>query len=70
MILKLFCCNFFPQYPNERNVTLDVQEVAAQYGVRAMPTFLFIKDGQEVDKVVGADKNELERKCNRYASSR
>lgn len=48
----------------------EVQEVAAQYGVRAMPTFLFIKDGQQIDKVVGADKNELERKCNRYATSR
>lgn len=50
--------------------TLDVQEVAAQYEVRAMPTFLFIKDGQQIDKVVGADKNDLERKCNRYATSR
>lgn len=49
--------------------TLDVQEVAAQYEVRAMPTFLFIKDGQQIDKVVGADKNDLERKCNRYATS-
>ncbi|KAG0601532.1 hypothetical protein M758_11G119500 [Ceratodon purpureus] len=48
----------------------EVQEVAAQYGVRAMPTFLFIKDGQEIDKVVGADKNDLERKCSRYATSR
>jgi thioredoxin 1 len=48
----------------------EVQEVAAQYEVRAMPTFLFIKDGQQIDKVVGADKNELERKCNRYATSR
>lgn len=45
----------------------EVQEVAARYGVRAMPTFLFIKDGQQVDSVVGANKNELESKCSRYA---
>lgn len=47
-----------------------VQEVAAEYDVRAMPTFLFIKDGQQIDKVVGADRNDLERKCNKYATSR
>ncbi|XP_024360500.1 thioredoxin H4-1 isoform X1 [Physcomitrium patens] len=48
----------------------EVQEVAAEYDVRAMPTFLFIKDGQQIDKVVGADRNDLERKCNKYATSR
>ncbi|KAI8333123.1 thioredoxin [Chlamydoabsidia padenii] len=32
----------------------DVPDVAAEVGVRAMPTFAFYKDGQKVDEVVGA----------------
>lgn len=27
-----------------------------------MPTFIFIKEGIEVDKIVGADKEELPKK--------
>ncbi len=36
---------------------IDVEEqdeLAAQFGIRNIPTVLFIKDGQVVDKVVGA----------------
>ncbi len=29
-------------------------EIAARYGIRSIPTILFIKDGQVVDKSVGA----------------
>ena len=39
-----------------------LQYVAQQLGVEAMPTFIFIKDGKAVDKVVGAKKDELQRK--------
>jgi thioredoxin 1 len=35
------------------------QEVATEYKVEAMPTFLFIKEGKLVDKVVGAKRDEL-----------
>lgn len=45
-----------------------MQDVAAEYGVVSMPTFLFISDGQEIDRIVGADRNELERKCKQYAN--
>ncbi|KAL2255845.1 hypothetical protein VTK26DRAFT_2624 [Humicola hyalothermophila] len=30
-------------------------ELAAELGIRAMPTFLFFKDGEKVDEVVGAN---------------
>lgn len=36
---------------------VDVEEeddLAAQFGIRNIPTVLFIKDGQVVDKIVGA----------------
>ncbi|KAL5196914.1 hypothetical protein ABZP36_000426 [Zizania latifolia] len=38
----------------------ELKEVAEKYAVEAMPTFLYIKDGKEVDKVVGARKEELQ----------
>ena len=36
--------------------------MAQEFGVQAMPTFLLIKRGTEVDKVVGANKEELQKK--------
>nr|CAD1841812.1 unnamed protein product [Ananas comosus var. bracteatus] len=33
-----------------------------KWKVRAMPTFILVKGGQEVSRVVGAKKNELDRK--------
>lgn len=37
----------------------SLSEVAAEYQIRAMPTFLLFKDGQEVAKVVGANHTKL-----------
>lgn len=36
-----------------------MQTVALDWAVEAMPTFIFVKDGKLVDKVVGARKDEL-----------
>jgi thioredoxin 1 len=45
---------------------LDVdanKEVATRYGIQAIPTLLFIKGGQEVDRIVGrADKRSIAAK--------
>lgn len=38
-----------------------VQSVAKDWGVEAMPTFMFLKEGRIVDKVVGAKKEELQQ---------
>ncbi|XP_010256156.1 PREDICTED: thioredoxin H2-like [Nelumbo nucifera] len=40
----------------------ELMEVSDEFGVHAMPTFILIKQGKEVDKVVGAKKDELEKK--------
>ncbi|OAY66302.1 thioredoxin H2-2-like [Ananas comosus] len=39
-----------------------MEDVATKWKVRAMPTFILVKGGQEVSRVVGAKKNELDRK--------
>jgi hypothetical protein len=56
-------------FGNER-ILLYVQDVTTKWEVRAMPTFLFIKDGKQLHKIVGANKDELEKKCHEYANSR
>ena len=43
-------------------------ETAQKYGVMAIPTLLIMKDGQEVDRIVGVlPKNQLEAKVSSYA---
>ena len=43
----------------------EQDELAAQFGIRNIPTVLFVKDGQVVDKVVGAmPKSAYEEKMN------
>ena len=45
----------------------DNGQVAMKYGVRSIPTILFIKDGEVVDKHVGATtKAALEAKMEAY----
>ncbi|XP_059294019.1 thioredoxin H2 [Lycium ferocissimum] len=53
------------KYPDVDFVKIDVDElkdVAQEFGVQAMPTFLLLKQGKEVERVVGAKKDELEQK--------
>ncbi|KAI6685902.1 hypothetical protein NL676_031815 [Syzygium grande] len=52
-------------------IKIDVDElmnVARQYGVQAMPTFLLMKNGKVVDKVVGAKKDELRNKIEQHSN--
>ncbi|KAK1289357.1 Thioredoxin H2-2 [Acorus calamus] len=49
-------------------VKIDVDElmsVSEEWKVQTMPTFVLVKKGMEVDKVVGAKKDELQRKIER-----
>ncbi|XP_043692253.1 thioredoxin H2-like [Telopea speciosissima] len=49
--------------------TDELVDVAQEFGVQAMPTFILIKEGKEVDKVVGAKKDELEKKIIKHRPS-
>lgn len=59
---------FWPERVLQVNPTLIVflQDVTNEMEVRAMPTFLFIHNGKEIFKVVGANKVELEKKVEQY----
>jgi thioredoxin 1 len=48
----------------------ELQDVAAEYGVQAMPTFLLMKKGSQVDRVVGARKDELKKKIENHHRSK
>ncbi|CDS14151.1 hypothetical protein LRAMOSA06321 [Lichtheimia ramosa] len=49
----------FPEIVYAKIDVDDVPDVAAEAGVRAMPTFLFYKDGEKFDEVVGANAAKL-----------
>jgi thioredoxin 1 len=42
----------------------DAEDIASEYEITAMPTFIFIKDGVVVDKFSGANSKMLETKLN------
>ncbi|CAD0113629.1 unnamed protein product, partial [Aureobasidium uvarum] len=57
------CKAIAPQVVNARFYKIDVDEVpevAQELSIRAMPTFVLFKDGQEVATVVGANPTALE----------
>ncbi|KAH6809385.1 tetraticopeptide domain-containing thioredoxin [Perilla frutescens var. frutescens] len=53
------------KYPKAVFLKVDIDEArdaAAEWGISSVPCFFFVKNGKEVDQVVGADKNALEQK--------
>ncbi|KAK3038592.1 hypothetical protein RJ639_027255 [Escallonia herrerae] len=60
---------FADAYTDVEFIKIDVDElpdVAREFRVEAMPTFLLIKRGKEVDRVVGAKKDELQKKIEKH----
>ncbi|OAL03829.1 thioredoxin-domain-containing protein [Phaeosphaeriaceae sp. SRC1lsM3a] len=54
---------FSEKYPEARFYKLDIDEVpdvAQELGIRAMPTFVFFKNGEKVGEVVGANPKAIE----------
>nr|CAB3452165.1 unnamed protein product [Digitaria exilis] len=61
---------FAKKYPHVFFLKVDVDElrdVAEEYNIEGMPTFHFIKDGEKIDLVVGANKDELLTKVEKHA---
>ncbi|KAF7822210.1 TPR repeat-containing thioredoxin TDX [Senna tora] len=60
------------KHPKVVFLKVDIDEAtdaAARWNISSVPTIFFIKNGKEVDSVVGADVNALERKIAQHASS-
>jgi thioredoxin 1 len=57
------------KYTNLKFIKVDVDEledVASEAGVSAMPSFYVYKEGKVVDTVVGASKDKLEALIAKY----
>lgn len=55
---------FSKEYPSAKFVKVDVDEVgevAQEYEVSSMPTIIFFKNGEIVQKVIGANPNALKQ---------
>ncbi|KAL0300024.1 UNVERIFIED_CONTAM: Thioredoxin H-type [Sesamum calycinum] len=55
------------KHPSIMFLTVDVDELtdfSTSWDIKATPTFFFLKDGQQFDKLVGANKPELQKKMN------
>lgn len=71
--MRFTCCFFLSYQSNylKKNVLIIrdeqcEQDVAEEYGVQAMPTFILIKKGKQVDKVVGTKKDDLQNKIEKH----
>ncbi|KAA8529481.1 hypothetical protein F0562_033720 [Nyssa sinensis] len=60
---------FAAKYTDVEFIKIDVDElmdVAQEFGVQAMPTYILMKKGKEVDKVIGAKREELQKKIEKH----
>ncbi|RDX51878.1 thioredoxin-like protein [Lentinus brumalis] len=59
------------QYPKVNFIKCDVdqgKDIAGRYRVTAMPTFVFLKGTDEVDRIRGANKSALEETLRRLST--
>ncbi|KAM7468576.1 hypothetical protein LguiB_016138 [Lonicera macranthoides] len=60
---------FAAKYTNVVFVKIDVDklaDVAREFGIKAMPTFILMKKGKQVDQLIGAKKEELQKKIEKH----
>ncbi|KAF3320575.1 thioredoxin H1 [Carex littledalei] len=63
--------DFAKKFPSVLFLKVDVDElnkVAQDWAVEAMPTFVFVKEGTILHRIVGAQKEELQKKIEELAS--
>lgn len=64
-MLEPFLRSLASKYEDVEFLKIDVDElkdVAQQFSVNAMPTLVLLKQGKEVERIIGAKKDELEKK--------
>uniref|UniRef100_A0A803MBK3 Thioredoxin domain-containing protein n=1 Tax=Chenopodium quinoa TaxID=63459 RepID=A0A803MBK3_CHEQI len=63
---------FAAKYNNVELVKIDVDElfnVSCEYEIQTMPTFLFMKNEKQIDKVAGAKTEDLQRKIEKHRAN-
>ncbi|PWA88196.1 thioredoxin H9 [Artemisia annua] len=58
-------CDLAAKHDSLMFLTVDVDELtefSTSWEIKATPTFFFLKDGQQVDRLVGANEEELIKK--------
>ncbi|XP_062096539.1 thioredoxin H-type-like [Humulus lupulus] len=73
MTLPCYCPN--PHRPKKNSSVIflkvdvdELQDVAKEWEIEAMPTLLFLKEGKIIDKIAGAKKDELIDKVAKHAA--
>ncbi|EXB51989.1 Thioredoxin-like protein CXXS1 [Morus notabilis] len=59
-------------YPDVLFLVVDVdelKEVASRMDIKAMPTFLLMRNGAQVDKLVGANPEEIKKRIHSFVQS-
>ncbi|XP_019464161.1 PREDICTED: thioredoxin H9-like [Lupinus angustifolius] len=67
-----YYCELSEKHPSISFLLVDVDELAdfsSSWDIKATPTFFFLRDGEEIDKLVGANKPELEKKIGAVTKS-
>ncbi|XP_024022438.1 thioredoxin H-type [Morus notabilis] len=71
MIAPLYC-ELSEKYPSLMFLLIDVDEMtdfSSSWDIKATPTFFFLRDGEQIDKLVGANKPELQKKITAIVDS-
>ncbi|KEH23294.1 putative monodehydroascorbate reductase (NADH) [Medicago truncatula] len=71
-VIAPYYCEMSEKYTSMMFLLVDVDELtdfSTSWDIKATPTFFFLKDGQQLDKLVGANKPELEKKLVAIADS-
>ncbi|XP_065014511.1 thioredoxin H4-1-like isoform X1 [Musa acuminata AAA Group] len=64
-VIAPFFAELSAKYPSFIFLAIDVDQLSdfsASWDIQATPTFFFLKDGQTLDKLVGSENMELEKK--------
>ncbi|GMS90844.1 hypothetical protein PENTCL1PPCAC_13019 [Pristionchus entomophagus] len=60
------------QFPSITFTKVNVdqtRDISTAYGIRAMPTFIVLQGGREVERIQGADRNRLQQLAQQYAAA-
>ncbi|XP_015948194.1 thioredoxin H-type [Arachis duranensis] len=71
-LIAPYYCELSEKYSSMIFLLVDVDELtdfSTSLDIRATPTFFFFRDGQQIDKLVGANKPELAKKVALFSTS-